>query len=136
MKLKVVIDHSVYVAAALSKDGASAAVFELAIKGDIINYVSDDILEELKNVLSRPKFQLNAQVIQSFLALTKRISTKAAPLKSVHICRDPHDNKFLAVALQVKANYIVTLDQDLLVLTKHARTRIIVPRELLRVITK
>jgi hypothetical protein len=46
-------------------------------------------------------------------------------------CRDPKDDKFLALAASGKADYIVTGDQDLLVLQLYMKTRIITVSELL-----
>ena len=36
--------------------------------------------------------------------------------ESVRVCRDPRDDKFLALAIDGKASHIVTNDQDLLVM--------------------
>jgi len=49
-------------------------------------------------------------------------------------CRGPKDDKFLALAASGKAAYIVTGDQDLLVLQLFMQTMIITKSELLRII--
>lgn len=46
-------------------------------------------------------------------------------------CRDPKDDMFLALAASGKAAYIITGDQDLLVLQLFRQTRVITVSELL-----
>ncbi len=44
---------------------------------------------------------------------------------SVEICRDPNDSFLLSLAIDSKANYLITNDNDLLVLDKIEETRIL-----------
>jgi hypothetical protein len=45
--------------------------------------------------------------------------------ESINICRDPKDDKFLELAFSGKADFIVTGDQDLLVLNPFRNIEII-----------
>lgn len=45
----------------------------------------------------------------------------------VHLCRDPRDDKFLALALAGKANFLLTGDADLLALHPFHDTAILTP---------
>ena len=45
------------------------------------------------------------------------------------VCRDPHDDKFLACAIAAGAEYLVTEDQDMLALATCESTRICQPDE-------
>jgi len=36
------------------------------------------------------------------------------PRRSISLCRDPEDDKFLEVAYEARVDYIITLDTDLL----------------------
>lgn len=49
-------------------------------------------------------------------------------LQHVKLCRDPNDDKFLSLAMNGGADYIVTGDKDLLVLKKVGRTKIVTPK--------
>ena len=60
------------------------------------------------------------------------------------MCRDPDDDKYLEIAYQAKADYIVTLDKDLLDLrdknkqakiNKHT-VKILTPKEFLQTLEK
>ena len=49
----------------------------------------------------------------------------------VTVCRDPKDNKFLSLALDSNADFLVTGDKDLLEVGKFFKTEIITPRDFL-----
>ena len=49
----------------------------------------------------------------------------------IDICRDPKDNKFLELAVSGKADFIITGDQDLLVLNPFRNIEIITINEFL-----
>ncbi len=51
--------------------------------------------------------------------------------ETVNICRDPKDNKLLELAVSGKANFIITGDQDLLVLNPFRNIEIITINKLL-----
>ena len=46
-------------------------------------------------------------------------------------CRDPDDNKFLSLANQIEADFILTIDHDLLSLHKMGKTKIVKPGDFL-----
>jgi putative PIN family toxin of toxin-antitoxin system len=52
-------------------------------------------------------------------------------VETINVCRDPKDNKFLELAINGKADYIITGDQDLLVLNPFQTIRILTPQEFL-----
>ena len=51
--------------------------------------------------------------------------------EEIDICRDPKDNKFLEVAVNGKADFIITGDKDLLVLNPFQGIEIITVNEFL-----
>ena len=56
-------------------------------------------------------------------------SGEARSYESALLDRDPDDDKILACAQQVHADYIVTGDQDLLVLERYVAIPIVTPRD-------
>ena len=56
-------------------------------------------------------------------------ATEANPAFTVTDCRDKDDNKFLALALSVDAEIIVSGDSDLLVLNPYQNIRILTIRQ-------
>lgn len=95
-------------------------------------YTSQSIVSELRQALQYPqiKSRLNGQSAK-FLAFLKYNSTLTDVTIEVQICRDPKDNKFLELAKQITADYIITGDKDLLILEEFETTRIISPRKFL-----
>ena len=91
--------------------------------------LSQAVLEELVEVLSRSKFDpyVTIQDRQQFLRLLSRIADTVPIVHTVHECRDPRDNKFLELAVNGDAGFIVTGDRDLLALDPFRTIRIITP---------
>ena len=55
---------------------------------------------------------------------------------SDNICRDKNDNDIIALALSNKVDYLITGDNDLLVLKKYKNIKIINPREFWVIVKK
>lgn len=51
---------------------------------------------------------------------------------TLHLCRDPGDDKFLECAHRARADLLITGDKDLLSLRTHGRTRILTPAAYLK----
>ena len=128
-KVRVVIDSSVLVAALLSESGGSAKIIELVLTGKLYNFYTTDILGEVDNVLKRVKFNLEKEKREHFLHIFRESSFLVTPLPEFKItrCRDKEDDKFLSLALQVEANYIVSLDKDLTELGEFKGVKIVNP---------
>ena len=99
--------------------------------------VSEPLVEELADVLSRDKFDRYASVQdrEEFLRRILQIATISPVLSEVDDCRDPHDNRLLALALDSESDYILTGDRDLLLLNPWREVRIVSPREFLDTVT-
>lgn len=80
--------------------------------------VSESTLNELADVLSRPKFDryISLEDRQAFFRLFSRMYERVNIVYPVNACRDPKDNQFLEVAVNGGASMIITDDADLLVL--------------------
>lgn len=91
---------------------------------------SDETFQELSEVLQRPKFDkfISVQTRRIFLEEIQEVASFYEILQKTDICRDPKDNKFLDVALASHTEYLITGDEDLLVLESIGNTAIITPR--------
>ncbi len=96
--------------------------------------VSEATMEELADVLSRSKFDryVSLEDRQQFLRLLGRVSEFVPVVYRVRECRDPKDDKFLEVALNGKADVILTGDADLLALRPWQNIAILSPADYLR----
>lgn len=129
--IRVVLDTNVLVSALLF-GGRTGMLRDLWKSGRIIPLVTKETFAEFRKVLSYPKFKLTQREIRSIL--NDEILPFVAPVeitKQINgICRDPHDDMFLAVAAGGDAEFLVTGDKDLLVLKHYRQTQIVTLAEL------
>lgn len=141
-KIKVVVDSNVFVNALLG--GKSKEIFKRIDKGDIELILSDDIFAEYSVLIDYPKIKERVDSLL-FYSLLYEIYKKARflePNEQFNICRDKEDNKFLDAVYTSKADYLITLDKDLLDLRnenkefqiKEHKFKILRPEEFLRLI--
>ena len=97
--------------------------------------ISEAILEELADVLSRPKFDRYVSIAerQEFIRLLGRVAEMVPVTYTIRACRDPRDDKILEAAVNGSANFIVTGDRDLLALHPFQDIAILSPSTYLRV---
>lgn len=100
--------------------------------------VSEKLIEELTNKITSRKFHkyFSISEAEKFIELLKQVSEIINPLPSVTICRDPKDNFLLDLAKHSKADYLITGDNDLLVVQNFENTKIISLNQFLKVLSK
>lgn len=116
--MNVVIDTNILVSAFVFGGQVKHKLEQIVAHEDIHLITSSAINSELEEVLFREKFQrfqakryLESQ-LSAFLA-----DALTVPIEQVFTdCRDPKDNKFLNAAVNGHADFIITGDDDLLVL--------------------
>ena len=84
---------------------------------------------ELADVLARSKFDryISLENRKSFLQRLGQIAEFVPIIQLVRECRDPKDDKFLEVALNGRADVIITGDADLLALQPWREIAILSP---------
>lgn len=127
--MKVVIDTNIWVSYLLGS--LLQGIDEKILSKEIKVVVSDDMLKELSEVSSRPKFKniFTAKRIKELFSLLDSYAIVVLPSQKVNACRDGKDNFLLEVALEGKADYLVTGDDDLLVLNTFHNTKIVKPKD-------
>ncbi len=97
--------------------------------------LSTRALAEIAEVTRRPKLRkyfTQARAEESIERLGRVAKVLKREPKVIPICRDAKDDFLLALAKAAKADLLVTGDDDLLVLKKYGRTRIVTPAEFLK----
>jgi putative PIN family toxin of toxin-antitoxin system len=97
-----------------------------------------ELLAELVEVASRPKLR-KYFTVDDWVLVTEVINRYAIYIpvvSSVNLCRDEKDNFLLSLAKDAKADYLLTGDKDLLVLTSFGVTKIVTVTEFLTITTK
>ena len=117
--LRVVLDTNVLISAILF-GSKPRRILEKAIRGEIRLYLSEPMLEELKGVLQRSKFDYSPEMIQIILTELTGVADLVNPSKTINIVpEDPEDNRILECAVAAKADYVITGDSHLLKLNKY-----------------
>jgi len=113
--MRCVVDTNVIVSASIfSLSVPSQAVRKALIEGTLL--LSESTMDELKDVLFRSKFDLyvGRKERALFLAQLSATAEFVSIIQLVRECRDPKDDKFLEVALNGRADVIISGDTDLL----------------------
>ena len=114
--MRIVVDTNIFVSAALKESSWPGAVVRWvdAFDGPLKSAsVEDQVIE----VLQRPYFA--AKLPPAYLDKVRRMFAEAALVTIVEriaACRDPTDDRFLELAVNGRADLIVTGDLDLLAL--------------------
>lgn len=123
--LKVVLDTNVLISAILF-GGKPRKILEKAIRGEIRLCLSEPILEELKGVLQRSKFDYSPEMIHFILTELMGIADFVKPSETLSVVlEDPEDNKILECAVETRANYIITGDFHLLKLSRYRNIEVL-----------
>ena len=127
--MKAVFDTNVLIAAFLT-EGICAKLIVRAHRRDFDLILCDGILQEFKRVLKK-KFAISPhETSEALTILSEATQEILGQTNSVTpICRDSDDDLILACAKDAAADYIVTGDEDLLVLKNYEWIRIVSPRE-------
>jgi putative PIN family toxin of toxin-antitoxin system len=117
-KLRAVIDTNLFISGLFAKDSLSAQLQNLWINQDFELLTSVEIIKEISRVLNYPRiqerFKPTEENIRRFFRLIFRKAIISDDIYHTDkIVDDPTDNKFLACALEKKADYIVSRDPHL-----------------------
>jgi len=131
-RARVVVDNNALVSRLLIPASVPGRAVRKAVDEARL-LVSEATLEELADVLARPKFDPYVSIAdrQEFLRLLGRVVELVPITFTVRACRDPKDDKFLELAINGRADLIVTGDRDLLELNPFQDIPIITPAEYL-----
>lgn len=119
-RLRVVYDCMVFLQGLITENGVAARCLELVENKEIELFVSQEVLTEIQDVLTRPKLQARFPFLTNERAvkLLELLNEKATFVRNVPKIftypRDPKDEKYIDLAVSINAEYIVTCDTDLL----------------------
>ena len=114
---RVLVDTNVWISAFINVAGAPARVLDAFLADRFVPVVSDALLDEIREVLQRPRIRRRWQVsgddVATALELLKDRAIQAIPTGSLHLCRDPDDDILLETAVVGGARYFVSRDDDI-----------------------
>jgi putative PIN family toxin of toxin-antitoxin system len=136
--LTAILDTNVFIRAALRPASPSAQVVDAYLDGDYQLVLSQAVLHELFSVLILPDIRAHhSWSDDEILEFVMKLPAAAVLYPGIaHVPatlpRDVSDVKFLSLAHESAADYLVTKDgRHLLRLKKYRKTRIVTPRQFL-----
>ena len=125
--MRIVLDANV-VLAAFAARGLCESLFELCLANHEI-LLSEPLLDEILRNLAK-KVKLDQQTIADIERLLRENGLLLEPAAvAADACRDANDLHVLGLAKAGKADYLVTGDDDLLVVKRFERCRVVTPRQ-------
>jgi putative PIN family toxin of toxin-antitoxin system len=126
--IRAVLDPGIYARAVLQPRGASGQLVTRFLRDSAFALVvSPAIADETMRVLAHPPLRKRVrgkvqpqEWFEDVLALADLVDDRLPP----RVCHDPEDDKYLAAAVEGRANYLVTNDEHLLALREHDRVMI------------
>ena len=130
--MNIVCDTNVLISGILF-GGNARQIMQMSSRGGLTNYISEEILIEAEDVLSRPKFKLSRQQVHAIIALFRDTFELVEPTIRHRIVRsDPDDDRIIDAAVKARAEVIVSGDKHLLCLETCQGIRILSPAELVQ----
>jgi len=133
MKMKIVADTNLLIAADHNPNSASAQIVNMVARRDLILVWSEAMAREMLTMLDKAqvkeKFKKKVcnKVLRPEHCVEPRVSVK-------EVKDDPDDNMFLEAALEGEVDYIVSSDQHLLRLGKFKDIPIMMPANFWKII--
>jgi putative PIN family toxin of toxin-antitoxin system len=133
--IRIVIDTNIFVRYLIRPSAAIKELLEVRWLSDQVQVVTaPELVAELAEVLQLPKIlaYIQPQEAQVILETIRRKAELLPPLGTVPpYTRDPKDDKFVACAIIGNAQYLVSVDEDILVLQQVGSVQMVTPFTLL-----
>lgn len=132
-KHKIVVDTNIFVSAFLGSKNAKLIVRDIFI-GQYLLIMSHEQLQEIKTVLLRPKFSkyIHPYEVEELVSLLSLKAIIPSNYGKINDCRDEKDNMILEAAVYGNADFIISGDEDLLVLNPYRWIHILSPNEFIK----
>jgi len=126
---RVILDTNIWISFLLSDN--LNHLEELVFSGKIKLVFSQELIEEFVEVVRRPKFKDHISKLDiEFILLKIQDYADFINVKSkVTLCRDKKDNFLLSLSIDGKADFLITGDQDLLILGLIKETKIMTVKD-------
>lgn len=112
----VVIDTNVWISGFLNPKGYPALLIQADKTGSFSIVSSLPLLDELQEVLLRPRImkvrRSTEADVEAYLASIAAVAQLVPVSGAIRLCRDPDDDVVLETAIQGRASYVVSRDED------------------------
>ncbi len=137
---KVIFDTNVLLSALIFDNIPETALKTVLTDTSLTLYTSMQIWCEIEGkflgsrvfeIAAKAKRNLSSSSVTRFIEILKASHKIIQVQTHLDICRDPKDNMFLELALEIHADFLVSGDKDLLILGEFNHTKIINPNDFL-----
>jgi len=128
--MRIVIDANVFISAFFWQGNPKKVIDRVIDKLDDL-FISEDILNEITEVINRPKFKADKQETENYLSEIKRVSKIIDISEHINLSRDKKDNMYIDCAIAADADFIVSGDIHLLELKEYGKIKIVKAKEYL-----
>jgi putative PIN family toxin of toxin-antitoxin system len=115
--IRAVVDTVIFVRGTLSQTGASAFIVQAAKQRLFDLITSKNHLYEIFRTLGYPrivrKYKITGKIRKRLVSQIASRGILLSPRGGLQLCRDPHDDYLIELALLGKVEYLVTEDDDL-----------------------
>ena len=132
--MKIVLDANIFISS-FFWGGNPKAIVERIISGTDELFITKEILDEIEEVVRRPKFHTDNDRINYFISLIEEIGNKITPQILVkNGSRDRTDNKYIECGITANVEYIISGDIHLLELKKYKSIKIVKAKDYLDIV--
>lgn len=128
IKMKILIDTNIIISGLFFHGLPKELLRKIDFKKFCV-CVNEEIIteyeEQIQKKLLKSKYILNEELFEKFFRDLQSFEIKS----DLKICRDPKDDKFINCAIDAKAIYIVSGDNDLLTIKNFEGIEIVTARE-------
>ena len=107
MSIKCVLDTNIILSAMLSYNGYPSKIFNAVLNKEIKLYITEEIIDEYKNVLSRDYFNISREKVGRAINIFRKLGLMIIPETSEFLMKDESDRIFYDAA-QSSESWLVT----------------------------
>lgn len=129
---KIVIDTNVIVSSLIQRNYPYFIISELFIDNKFQLCISEELMAEYYEVLTRPKFAKFQDFFiraETLLADVEAKATKFYPTTKLDLISDKDDNMILELAHECNADFVITGNTTDFTFSNYKQTKILTPKE-------
>jgi putative PIN family toxin of toxin-antitoxin system len=124
--VKIVLDTNVLIDGFKDEYSYEKRIIDAVIAGELEAYANKQTFREnrllLKQIVDNPEYE---RQLNDFFSQANSVINR----HRINIVRDPEDNKILESAVEAGAEYLITRDNDLLLIQEYEGTKIVNPSQ-------
>ena len=136
--IKIVLDTNIIISA-FGWSGNEYNILQKVMNKELLLVLSPEILDEYKRILLLQRLEFQEDEVEEFISALLEVAELIYPIynkQSSIAIRDKDDIKFIICAIESQTYYIITGDNDLLVIDKYNSIQIISSKNFLETLEK